>query len=45
MRVVLDSSILVSAFIAPQTELIGLLRPPLRNRYELWLSEEILSET
>ena len=44
-RVVLDSSILVSAFIAPQTELMHLLRQPLRSRYELILSEEILAET
>ncbi len=44
-KVVLDSSILVSAFIAPQTELMLLLRLPLRHRYELVLSKEILSET
>src|SRR5919202_573968 len=44
-RVVLDSSVLVSAFIAPQSELIPLLRQPLRSRYELVLSEEILGET
>src|SRR4051794_29214254 len=44
-RVVLDSSILVSAFIAPQSELMRLLRLPLRRRYELVLSKEILSET
>ena len=44
-KVVLDSSILVSAFIAPQTELIQLLRLPLRHRYELVLSKDILGET
>src|SRR5215212_4715791 len=44
-RVVLDSSILVSAFIAPQSELMLLLRLPLRSRYELVLSKEILTET
>ena len=44
-RVVLDSSVLISAFIAPKTELIQLLRLPLRGRYELVLSEYILSET
>ncbi len=44
-KVVLDSSILVSAFIAPQTELMPLLRLPLRSRYELVLSKEILTET
>ena len=44
-RVVLDSSILVSAFIAPRSELMPLLRLPLRGRYELVLSEEILTET
>ena len=44
-KAVLDSSILVSAFIAPQTELMLLLRLPLRSRYELVLSKEILSET
>jgi putative PIN family toxin of toxin-antitoxin system len=45
MRVVLDSSVLVSAFIAPQGELMLLLRLPLRSRYRLVLSEEILTET
>ncbi len=44
-KAVLDSSILVSAFIASQTELMQLLRLPLRHRYELVLSKEILSET
>ena len=45
MRVVLDSSVLVSAFIAPQGGLMQLLRLPLRGRYRLVLSEEILTET
>jgi putative PIN family toxin of toxin-antitoxin system len=45
LKVVLDSSVLVSAFIAPQTALMQLLRLPLRSRYELVLSKEILSET
>ena len=44
-KAVLDSSILVSAFIAPQTELMLLLRLPLRHRYELVLSKDILTET
>ena len=42
-RAVLDSSVLVSAFIASQNELMLLLRLPLRHRYELLLSKEILS--
>lgn len=45
MRVVLDSSVLVSAFIAPRSELMLVLRLPLRGRYRLVLSEEILTET
>ena len=44
-RAVLDSSVLVSAFIASERELMQLLRLPLRHRYELVLSKEILSET
>ena len=44
-KAVLDSSVLVSAFIAPQTELMQLLRLPLRRRYELVLSKDILTET
>jgi putative PIN family toxin of toxin-antitoxin system len=44
-KAVLDSSILVSAFIAWQSELMLLLRLPLRHRYELVLSKEILGET
>ena len=44
-RVVLDSSILISAFIASHTELMHLLRQPLRSRYQLILSNEILAET
>src|SRR5215213_1151967 len=45
VRVVLDSSVLVSAFIAPRSELMLLLRLPLRSRYALVLSREILTET
>ena len=45
MRIVLDSSVLVSAFIAPRSDLMRLLRLPLRGRYELVLSQEILTET
>jgi uncharacterized protein len=44
-KAVLDSSVLVSAFIAPHSELMKLLGLPLRSRYELVLSTEILSET
>jgi putative PIN family toxin of toxin-antitoxin system len=42
---VLDSSVLVSAFIAPNGRISGLLRQPLRGRYQLCLSEEIVAET
>ena len=41
VRTVLDSSILVSAFITPQKELMSLLRLPLRGRYELVLSYQL----
>jgi putative PIN family toxin of toxin-antitoxin system len=44
-KAVLDSSVLVSAFIGSENELMQLLRLPLRHRYELVLSEDILSET
>ena len=44
VRVVLDSSVLISAFIAPHSELMLLLRLPLRTRYQLVLSKEILTE-
>jgi predicted nucleic acid-binding protein len=44
-RVVLDSSVLVSAFIAPHGRIVQVLRLPLRERYKLVLSTAILSET
>jgi putative PIN family toxin of toxin-antitoxin system len=45
LKAVLDSSVLVSAFIAPHRELMQLLVLPLRHRYELVLSKDILTET
>ena len=44
-RAVLDSSVLVSAFITPNGSVIRLLRDPLRSRYELFVSAFILTET
>jgi uncharacterized protein len=44
-RAVLDSSILVSAFLTPHGSVVRLLREPLRSRYELCLSDAILTET
>src|SRR6185437_4919869 len=44
-RAVLDSSVLVSAFLTPQGAVVRLLRMPARQRYELCLSEAILAET
>jgi predicted nucleic acid-binding protein len=44
-KAVLDSSVLISAFIKPQGRVMELLRQPLRGRYQMCLSEEILSET
>jgi uncharacterized protein len=44
-RVVLDSSVLVSAFLTPHGSVVRLLREPARSRYELCLSEAILTET
>lgn len=44
-RTVLDSSVLVSAFIQPRGPVAGLLRDPVRSRYRLCLSEPILEET
>src|SRR6266446_3409230 len=44
-RVVLDSSVLVSAFLTPHGSVVRLLRDPMRGRYELCLSEAILTET
>ena len=44
-RAVLDSSVLVSAFLTPHGSVVRLLRDPARSRYELCLSEAILAET
>lgn len=44
-RAVLDSSVLVSAFLTPHGSVVRLLRDPLRSRYQLCLSEPILTET
>ncbi|HET6468467.1 MAG TPA: putative toxin-antitoxin system toxin component, PIN family [Geminicoccaceae bacterium] len=44
-RAVLDSSVLVSAFVTPRGQVAGLLRAPARSHYRLWLSEPILAET
>jgi uncharacterized protein len=44
-RAVLDSSVLVSAFLTPRGAVIRLLRDPLRSRYDLCLSDAILTET
>jgi uncharacterized protein len=44
-RVVLDSSVLVSAFLTPHGSVVRLLRDPVRSRYELCLSDAILTET
>lgn len=44
-RTVLDSSVLVSAFVTPHGSVVRLLRDPARSRYELCLSEFILTET
>ena len=44
-RAVLDSSVLVSAFLTPHGSVVRLLRDPVRNRYQLCLSEYILTET
>src|SRR5689334_18467866 len=44
-RVVLDSSVLVSAFLTPHGTVVRLLREPVRSRYQLYLSEYILTET
>jgi putative PIN family toxin of toxin-antitoxin system len=44
-RAVLDSSVLVSAFLTPHGSVVRLLREPVRSRYELCLSEAILTET
>jgi len=44
-RAVLDSSVLVSAFLTPHGSVVRLLRDPARSRYRLCLSEAILTET
>jgi len=44
-RAVLDSSVLISAFLTPHGSVVRLLREPIRSRYELCLSEAILAET
>jgi putative PIN family toxin of toxin-antitoxin system len=44
-RAVLDSSVLVSAFITPRGSVVRLLHAPARDRYELCLSQFILTET
>src|SRR5260370_34321772 len=44
-RAVLDSSVLVSAFLTPHGSVVRLLRDPVRSRYQLCLSEYILTET
>ena len=44
-RAVLDSSVLVSAFLTPHGSVVRVLREPARSRYELCLSEVILTET
>lgn len=44
-RAVLDSSVLVSAFLTPHGSVVRLLRAPARNRYDLYLSDFILTET
>jgi uncharacterized protein len=44
-RAVLDSSVLISAFLTPRGFVARLLHAPLRSRYELYLSEAILTET
>ena len=40
-RAVLDSSVLVSAFLTPHGSVVRLLREPVRSRYELSPSEAI----
>ena len=45
LRVVLDSSVLVSAFLTRQGAVAQLLRPPIADRYRLCLSDFIMAET
>ena len=44
-RAVLDSSVLVSAFLTPHGYVVRLLRDPALSRYQLCLSDAILTET
>ena len=44
-RAVLDSSVLVSAFLTPHGSVARLLHEPARSQYQLCLSEYILTET
>src|SRR5215213_11187358 len=44
-RAVLDTSVLVSAFLTPHGSVVRLLREPTRSQYQLCLSEYILTET
>src|SRR3954451_22078369 len=44
-RAVLDTSVLVSAFLTPNGSVVRLLREPARSQYQLCLSEYILTET
>src|SRR3954453_23806877 len=44
-RTVLDTSVLVSAFLTPHGSVVRLLREPVRSQYQLCLSEYILTET
>src|SRR4051794_29791967 len=44
-RAVLDTSVLVSAFLTPRGSVVRLLRVPARSQYQLCLSEYILTET
>ena len=44
-RAVLDSSVLVSAFVTPHGSVVQLLRDPALSRYQLCLSDAILTET
>jgi predicted nucleic acid-binding protein len=42
---VLDTSVLVSAFLTPRGSVVPLLCEPIRSHYQLCLSEYILTET
>src|SRR5690349_12185227 len=44
-RAVLDTSVLVSAFLTPRGSVVRLLREPARSQHQLCLSEYILTET